>query len=161
AMQIERPVVSVSIDDTGLIDWLIRSEASKTLNPDAVVLDDVQVVDGTVRYQDARTGVDLTFEHVNAGIGARSLAGPWRVEGSYQSAEGPVTFQFSTGRRLDDGTLRVKADVNPATMPIAIAADGVIGDRPGAGLSYAGTYNLSRIAPVSGDGPTSDVPEWR
>ncbi|HMN86585.1 MAG TPA: AsmA family protein [Bauldia sp.] len=81
-MKIEKPVVTVSTDDSGNIDWLLRTEASKALDPDKVVLDDVEISDGTLTYRDARSGVDLTFAGINATVGARSLSGPWRVEGT-------------------------------------------------------------------------------
>ena len=159
SMRLERPVVAVSIDDTGLVDWLIRSEASKALDPDKVVLDDVEISGGTLAYKDARTGLDLVFSNINAAIGARSLAGPWRVEGTYQEGGTPVAFQFATGRWLDDGSIRVKTDVTPAQLPLAIAADGVVSGGAD-GLNYAGTYSVTQIVAAT-EGGTGDTAGWR
>ena len=57
SMKIDQPVVRVSTDDAGVVDWLIRTEASKTVEPDRVVLDDVEISGGTVHYTDARSGI--------------------------------------------------------------------------------------------------------
>lgn len=159
-MRLDKPVVAVSTDDAGLVDWLIRSEASKALDPDKVVLDDVEISDGTLAYRDAQTGLDLVFSGINATISARSLAGPWRVEGTYQENGVPVAFQFATGRQAEDGSLRIKTDVTPAELPFAIAADGVV--RGGAdGLSYAGTYAVTEVVATGEDGKPAGPPGWR
>ena len=87
------------------------------------------------------------FEDVQAAIEARSLAGPWRIEGSYNDGGLPVQFGISTGRFLDDGSIRVKTDFTPASAPLAIAADGVV-KIDAEGPSYAGTYNLTQVVPA-------------
>ncbi|MCB1500838.1 MAG: hypothetical protein KDK07_13785 [Bauldia sp.] len=163
SMKIEDPVVRVSVDDAGQIDWTIRGEASRTLEPDKVVLSGVEVTGGTLIYNDAGSGSSVTLTDVNATVEARSLAGPWRIEGSYTANGVPSQFQVSTGRRDDDGSIRVKADVTPGQWPIAIGADGTVVAHGAEGPSYTGTYNLSQIVPASveGEDRPGDVTGWR
>ena len=144
-MKLDRPHVRVMVDDSGTIDWLIRTEASKTLDPDKVVLEDVEINDGTLSYVDASSGVGFSAQHINALVEARSLSGPWRIEGSYLDAETRVPFRLQTGRRLEDGSIRVKTDISPARWPLAVAADGIVAGGA-AGFSYTGTYNLTQIS---------------
>src|SRR5690606_12456834 len=126
SMQLDEPVVRVAVDDSGQVDWTIRGEQSRDLDPDNVVLAGVEITNGTLVYDDARSGASVRLTDVAARLEARSLAGPWRVEGSYTSNGAPSQFQVTTGRRLEDGTLRVKADVTPGQWPIAIGADGIL-----------------------------------
>ncbi len=126
SMKLEEPVVRVSIDDAGQVDWTIRGEASRDLDPNRVALSGVEISNGTLIYNDARSGSVVTLTDIAATVEARSLAGPWRVEGSYASDGVPSQFQVSTGVRDADGSLRVKLDVTPGQWPIAISADGVI-----------------------------------
>ena len=163
SMKIEDPVVRVSVDDAGRIDWTIRAEASRNLDPDKVALSGVEVAGGTVIYKDAGSGSAVTLTDVNATVEARSLAGPWRIEGSYAANGVPSQFQVSTGRRNDDGSIRVKTDVTPGQWPIAIGADGVVVAHGEEGPNYTGTYTLSQIVPASAEGEdgTGDVTGWR
>lgn len=162
SMKLEEPVVRVAVDDQGRVDWTIRGEASRDLNPDNVILSGVEISGGTLIYDDARSGASVRLGNVAATVEARSLAGPWRVEGSYTSDGVPAQFQISTGRRDADGSLRVKADVTPGQWPIAIGADGVIAQGED-GPSYAGTYNLTQVIPAAADGEAGrgDVTGWR
>src|SRR5690606_17668774 len=92
-------------------------------------------------------------------------AGPWRVDGSYVEDGAAVPFHLATGRSLDDGSVRVRADFSPAEMPVTIAADGIVAQDPAWGLAYSGTYTLRELVEnisgqaVSEGGPA--LPGWR
>ena len=144
SMRLDRPRTRVVVNDAGRLDWQARSEASKALDPENVILDRLEIVDGRIDYSDRIGETDLTFEGVNAVVEARSLLGPWRIEGSYLEDGVAVPFRFATGRLLDDGTIRVKTDLSPAGWPVALAADGILGSDDD-GLYYDGTYNLTQI----------------
>ena len=157
SMKLDKPVVRVSVDDTGQVDWLLRSAPARELNPESVALSGVEVKDGTVYYTDAGAGSTIALDHVQASIEARSLDGPWRIEGSYASDGIPVQFTVSTGR-LTGGSLRVKVDATPGQWPIAIAADGVIAGSP-SGPAYSGTYDITQIVAAE-EGQSGDVAGW-
>lgn len=159
SMKLEKPVVRVSVDDTGQVDWFLRSAASRDLNPDSVVLSGVEITDGTLIYTDAGAGSTVALGDIRASVEARSLAGPWRIEGSYSEEGIPVQFTIATGRRLDGGSLRVKFDATPGHWPVAISTDGVI-ERTDNGPAYSGTYNATQIV-VAEDGRAGDAAGWR
>ena len=117
----------VSIDDAGQVDWTIRGEASRDLDPDKVALE---------RRRDQRRHAHLQR------CAERLLVSPHRHRGdrrgalARRSVAGRRQLQLRRRRRPSsrsrpaaatrDGSLRVKADVTPGQWPIAIAADGVI-----------------------------------
>ncbi|MCR4283172.1 MAG: AsmA family protein, partial [Bauldia sp.] len=152
AMRLDRPVVRMSVDENGVLDWLRRSTDAETLDPDKVVLAAATIDEGPGAYSDAGTGVALQFSGITASIEARSLAGPWRADGSYRDGDTAVPFHLATGRRLDDGTIRLKVDASPPRWPVDVSADGVIGQDPASGLTYAGTYKATELVEnVTGD----------
>jgi hypothetical protein len=152
SMNLRKPVASISVDDAGTVDWLIRNETAGKLDPDKVVLENVQISDGRIAYSDARTGVAKVFDKINAAIEARSLSGPWRIDGSYLDEGQRVPVRVSTGRRAENGTIRTKIEFSPAGWAAAITADGDIGTDD-AGLYYRGTYNLAEPVAAEGEGP--------
>ena len=146
-----------SVDDSGTVDWLIRTEASKALDPDKVVLEDVEINDGAVTYADARTGVAFSAQHVNALVEARSLSGPWRVEGSYLDGE-HAACRSGCDRPASWKTAR------SASRPTSARHAGRWRSPPTAsspaaptGFSYTGTYNRHRglVTPRDGGGEGS------
>ncbi|MCX5516945.1 AsmA family protein [Kaistia defluvii] len=143
-MAITRPRLQVTVGADGTPDWLRRSEASKTLDPDAVTLEKVDISDGSIDYRDLRTGRSVSLTAINAAVDARSLLGPWKVEGGLVANGVPSTFRIATGRRDEDRTIRVKLEANPANLPIAVSAEGPLGlDEKG--LTWAGNFTLAHV----------------
>ncbi len=143
SMLLEHPVVHVSAGPSGAIDWMQRLADTQALDPDRVSLADVRVEGGSLAFSDAGTGVALAFDQVNADVSATSLAGPWKVDGTYMKAGTAVPFRLATGRRLDDGTIRLQAEVSPAELPVAVTTDGVLAVDPSQGVTYTGTYSFA------------------
>lgn len=166
SMRLEEPRVWVTVNDDGVIGWQARSEASEALDPEKVVLEKFEIVNGRVEYFDQSAESEFSLKEINGIIEARSLLGPWRAEGSYVENGAAVPFKIATGRRLDNGSIRVKTDIKPPGLPVEITADGIIGADAN-GLFYDGTYNVAGIEPdsTSPDDPdpssTGDVSGWR
>jgi hypothetical protein len=155
SMKLDKPHVKISVDDSGTVDWLLRSEASKALNPEKVVLEDAEIVDGSVDYIDGSSGIKLSLDNINANIQADALTGPWKINGSYQQAGAPYQFDIATGKWAQ-GAIRVKTTLDPANVPFTLTGDGSIGSGKG-GLSYSGTYTLTQVVATGEDGkPTGD-----
>jgi uncharacterized protein involved in outer membrane biogenesis len=145
SMKLEKPAVHVAVDEAGRMAWLKRAEGPEPIDPEKVFLESASVTDGTLTYDDARSGVSLEYGGISAEVSARSLAGPWHVDGFYLDEGAQVGFRASTGRLLDDGTLRVKADFNPARYPVTVGMDGPVGIDPANGLTWKGTYVLDEV----------------
>lgn len=156
SMRLDRPHLRIAVGDDGKLDWQMRNEASKTLDPDKIVLERLEIADGHIEYSDRAAETELAFEGINAVAEARSLFGPWRIEGSYLEDGVAVPFRFATGRRLDDGTIRIRSDLSPAGWPVALAADGVLGSGED-GLFYDGTYNITEIVPAAASPDASET----
>lgn len=145
SMTLERPHIRVTADDLAAVNWLKPPGDSKG-DPNRVVLGSVQINDGTLNYVDAETGIALAFGGVTATVAADSLAGPWRLEGTYLDGARAVPFRFATGRQLDDGTIRVQSTLTPTLAPLSVSADGVLANDAAKGFTYAGTYNVAEVA---------------
>jgi uncharacterized protein involved in outer membrane biogenesis len=150
-MRLDQPDVRLAFDANGNAEWLMRSEASRALNPEKVVLEAVEIAGGRLTYSDARTGIVRTVEGIQAAVDARSLLGPWHVEGSYLEQGVRVPFRVATGLRQGDGSFRVKVDFTLPGLPISVASDG-LASADAAGPVYRGTYSVSEVAVSERDG---------
>ncbi|MDQ0518489.1 uncharacterized protein involved in outer membrane biogenesis [Kaistia geumhonensis] len=159
-MTIDRPVAAVTVDETGAIDWLKRSAASQSLDPAAVTLQHVTVRNGAVSYLDSRSGRVLAFTSIEAGIDARSLLGPWKVEGNLAVEGQPTGFRLATGTQEADGSIRAKLDLYPTSLPITASADGVF-NQDGRGPLWGGTFTLAEVLPPTEEGKPVPPPGWR
>lgn len=145
SMRLERPDVRVVLDENGTAAWLQRSASAEAFNPDRIALANVTISQGAVEYSDARSGVSLGFGGITASIEARSLAGPWKIDGSYLDEGVAVPFSIGSGRLLEDGTIRVTAHASPRQWPVEVSADGIIANNETVGLSYSGTYIVTEL----------------
>ena len=153
SLTLDRPQVTVTVDDAGRLDWLVRQGSGSPLDPDRITFDAITINDGTLRYVDVRTGSAFTFAEITTDLfeGA-SLAGPWRIRGATLcSAEAlcgdgvRAAFNLASGRVADDGSLRVTAEVTPLTAGFVgtVRAEGTV--RPDEDvLAYAGTLSVDR-----------------
>ncbi len=152
SMTLEKPVINVAVDAAGKIAWLSRVKLREPFDPDKVVLDNITIRDGALSYTDAQTGVQMSFDGISAQMSARALSGPWHIDGSYLDNGGRVQVRMSTGRVLEDGTIRVQANVIPARLPMTLSLDGPVGIDPAGGLNWQGTYSASQVAADDGSG---------
>ncbi len=159
-MTIDRPVAAVTVDESGAIDWLKRSAASQSLDPAAVTLQHVTVRNGSLSYLDSRSGRVLALSAIDAGIDARSLLGPWKVEGNLTIEGQPTAFRLATGKQEADGSIRAKLDLAPAALPFTVSADGVV-NQDGKGPLWGGTFTLAEVLPPTKEGEPVPPPGWR
>ena len=159
-MTIDRPVAAVTVDESGAIDWLKRSAASQSLDPTAVTLQHVTVRGGSLSYLDSRSGRVLALSAIDAGIDARSLLGPWKVEGNLTIEGQPTAFRLATGKQEADGSIRAKLDLAPHALPFTASADGVV-NQDGKGPLWGGTFTLAEVLAPTKEGEPVPPPGWR
>ncbi|MEJ8574315.1 AsmA-like C-terminal region-containing protein [Microbaculum marinum] len=122
-----RPDVILRLDREGRIDWADSSALGTPLNPDRIVVDRVEIVDGSFTVEDERSGDIRYLEGVNLEGSASSLLGPFKIEGGGVLDGERYTVRLATGRAAEDGSgMRVKLSVLPAARPLAIALDGAL-----------------------------------
>ena len=161
-MRLEKPAVNLSLDETGRLDWMMGfgpGDAARQIEPDSVQLKNVDIRNGSVQLTDARTGELHQLSNINVALDAQSLIGPFKVEGGAQFNAAPVTLSIATGRRRDDGALRIKAELVPADRPISLSMDGDLTD-DGAVPTYAGVFAVERIFDEGHPAGAADTP-WK
>ena len=92
-----------------------------------VSLGNVSIVDGTVRYIDARSAIDETVSALNAQLSLANIASPLDVRSDFQWRREPVqvTAQISPFRALLDGR-PIEARLTADAAPLKIGFDGNI-----------------------------------
>ncbi|MGI6856665.1 AsmA family protein [Mesorhizobium sp. 1B3] len=165
-MRLVRPRMTIGIGENGAIDWAVRP--SSPFDATQIALEKLTVTDGQVTIRHGFGGRDHVLSKINAEVSARSVAGPWRADGTLRLDGMDTAVTVSTGRVDETGTLRLRIKADPAVYPLAIEADGDIRLKDGAGL-YAGSFRVDARAagrneprgaakPSSGQEPRQGVP---
>lgn len=102
-----------------------------------ISLGNVSIVDGTVRYRDARTTMDQTVSALNVQLALLNIASPLDIVGDFSWHNEPVqvSAQLSPFRALLDAR-PVQAQIKTSAAPLALTFDGVV--TPGADLDIDG-----------------------
>lgn len=151
-MRVERPRAVVRLDDSGRFNWALRAETPAGVAH--VTLESIKISDGEIVIQHTASGTEHTLTAINAEVSARTLAGPWRLNGEMTFDGEPAKISVSTGTAGTDGRLRLRARLLPDEIPVTIEADGnawLADTQP----HYGGTFTLaSRTQEEAGeDGP--------
>jgi len=139
-MRIVKPHVVVGVDPDGAIDWALRP--STPLNPRQITLEKVTVTDGSVTVAHGASGRTFQFTGIDGAISAKSLAGPWRFQGSIVADGEPVSLDLSTGIAGADGRMRIRIKADPHDYPIELQTDGDTRIDNGKAV-YAGDFRLN------------------
>lgn len=148
-MRLVRPRVTIGVGDNGVIDWAVRP--SSPFDATQIALEKLTVTDGQVTIRHGFGGRDHVLSEINTEVSARSLAGPWRADGTLRLDGTRTAITVSTGRVDETGALRLRIKADPASYPLTIEADGDVRLAEGLGL-YAGSFRID--ARTAGkDGP--------
>ncbi|MEZ5812119.1 MAG: AsmA-like C-terminal region-containing protein [Rhizobiaceae bacterium] len=150
-MRLGKPRLTVDVADNGLIDWTIRPNTP--FDPSQITLEKISVTEGAITVHHAAGGRDYVLDAINADISARTLAGPWRIKGALRFDGSPMDVAISTGTLRDDGAMRLRFNVTPEALPVAIETDGDVRIADG-GAVYQGLFRLQ--ARETGEGDDSD-----
>lgn len=146
-MELERPHLSLSLDESGRLDWLTAKTSDGVLGDlpaEDVAFERISIVDGAVSVIDARSGATHRLDNGNLLISARTLAGPFRIDGSATYDSRPYSLRLATGRKLGDGTIRVKGQITPTAWPVNLAVDGTLSQENGV-PEYEGNFSFASI----------------
>jgi uncharacterized protein involved in outer membrane biogenesis len=139
-MRIEEPKARVKLFEDGTLDWARGRQSD--IPAKTVVLENVTISGGEVEFVDEQTGRTRTVTGLDANIAARSLAGPWRVEGRAVLDGEAGAFQLSSGQLDDAGTLRMRARLVPDRLGFTADLEGdlkVVDFKP----QYHGTFSVA------------------
>ena len=149
-MRLERPVVTVALEEDGRFDWPTRADSGFL---DAqITLENVAVEDGEMRLLHRLSGREHRISNIDARVSAQTLAGPWRLDGTASIDGVATTLALSTGT-LTDGSMRLRVRASPFGSSFQIETDGsvVVADERS---TYSGQFRAELAAPQpeSGEG---------
>ena len=138
-MRLVRPKMTVSVDAAGKVDWAMRP--SSPFDPAQISLEKLTVTEGQVTVRHAASGRDHFITEINTQISAKSLEGPWRVDGSLRLDGMRTAIGVSTGKVDENGAMRLRVKTDPVIYPVSIETDGDVAFTEGA-AGYAGTIRI-------------------
>src|SRR5690606_3096759 len=109
-MRLVRPSVVIDVAEDGALDWAVRP--SVPLGATHVSLEKLTITEGKAVLRHAASGRTHTLTEVNAELSARSLAGPWRMEGSLRLDGMRTALSISTGA-VDENGMRIRVRAQP------------------------------------------------
>ncbi|MCO5065417.1 MAG: AsmA family protein [Rhizobiaceae bacterium] len=146
-MRLVRPKATIVIDSEGRVDWALRP--SVPFDARNITLEHVAITDGEVQIHSGN-GTSRTLGDIDAVVAARTLAGPWRAEGTLRLDGREAAVSGSTGVADAEG-LRLKLKVEPTDLPIIAELEGLASSNGGV-IGYKGTFHANeRLAAPKGD----------
>lgn len=127
---IDRPRLRATIDVDGQMVLPQLAGNGGAVDFAKVSLSGATVAHGEILIADRRTGAEFGLTEINLSrLEARSLAGPWRIEGSLLAGGVPLALRASTAKPQANGDLAVSIDLTAsAGAPVVgtLALEGVL-----------------------------------
>ncbi|RUX29384.1 AsmA family protein [Mesorhizobium sp. M7A.F.Ca.US.011.01.1.1] len=139
-MRLVRPKATIDIANDGTVDWAIRPSSPFDLNQ--ISIEKLTVTEGQVELRHAAGGRSHLFSEINSTISAKSLAGPWRMDGTMRLDGLRTAVTASTGKAEGNGQMRLRLKADPDAYPLVIETDGNAGIVNGAAV-YSGQFKIS------------------
>lgn len=136
-MRIEEPKARIRLLADGTLDWLRGSKPS--IPARTVVLEKVSVTGGTIEFIDQQSGRNRLLSEVDAALSARTLAGPWSVEGRAVLDGEPARFTLATSE-AGGATLPLRLRIDPEARPFDLVLEGELALEEGKPF-YAGNFS--------------------
>ena len=160
------PGTQTSAARTGPVPERRDPTRSAPADADAIRLDSLRIVNGTLVYRDAGSDTVERIEQLNAEVSAGSLAGPFRAKGTLLARRVPIEIDTAIGRITEGAatpiTLRVKFTNADAQMDMTgTVAEIATAPRMSGRLKLFGD-DFALFAAAFGDGKrsVSTLPPW-
>jgi hypothetical protein len=135
-MRIEEPKARIRLLADGSLDWLRGSRPS--IPARTVVLEKVSVTGGTIEFIDQQSGRNRVLTDLDAALSARTLAGPWSIEGRVVLDGEAARFDLSTSA-MTATSLPLRLRIDPEARPFDLTLEGELALEEGK-PHYAGTF---------------------
>ncbi|WP_027034893.1 AsmA family protein [Mesorhizobium ciceri] len=139
-MRLVRPKATIDIANDGTVDWAMRP--SSPFDLDQISIEKLTVTEGQIELRHAAGGRSHLFSEINSTISAKSLAGPWRMDGTLRLDGLRTAVTASTGKAEGNGQMRLRLKADPDAYPLVIETDGNAGIVNGAAV-YSGQFKIS------------------
>jgi large subunit ribosomal protein L24 len=157
-MHLIGPEFNLGLDSSGR---LAVPKLAIGFDPDVVSIDRLNIEDGHAILTDARNGSRLVLDKLWFNGDVRSLAGPVKGDGAFVIAGELYAYRIAAGRVGDDGTVKLRVNVDPSDRPLAIDTDGVLSFERGE-PRFEGAFNIARPAGIAlPSGQTFANDPWR
>ncbi|UCI09913.1 AsmA-like C-terminal region-containing protein [Mesorhizobium sp. B1-1-8] len=139
-MRLVHPKAIIDVAANGTVDWAMRP--SSPFDPGQISIEKLTVTEGQIELRHAAGGRSHFISEINSTVSAKSLAGPWRMDGSLRFDGLRTEVTASTGRVEADGQMRLRLKADPDAYPLVIETDGNAGLIKGAAV-YSGQFKIS------------------
>lgn len=139
-MRLVRPKAAIDIAADGKVDWAMRPSSPFDLNQ--IAIEKLTVTDGQIALRHEAGGRSHLLSDINSTISAKSLAGPWRMDGTLRLDGLRAKLSASTGRVEPSGTMRVRLNIDPDAYQLVIESDGNAGMKNGVAV-YSGEFKIA------------------
>lgn len=136
-MRIEEPKARIRLRPDGTLDWLRGSRPS--IPARTVVLERASITGGTIEFIDEQSGRNRVLSELDAAISARTLAGPWSVEGRAVLDGEAGEFGLTTSE-FSGAALPLRLRIDPEARPFDILLEGELALEEGK-PHYIGTFS--------------------
>lgn len=142
---LEQPVVDLKLDDSGLLasGFNITEDAQSATH---LALGQANIVDGSVRLADARSGETFTVSGVGGEMKLADISGPFQFQGNASYDGGKYAVRFNTSAMDGDGSNRLTLAVQNDTG-MAVTAEGQL--TPGIAPRFDGAMSYRQKPPVT------------
>ncbi|MCO5069825.1 MAG: AsmA family protein [Rhizobiaceae bacterium] len=147
-LRLVRPKATVEIGEDGVVDWAVRPSAP--ISAARISLEKLTISEGEITVVHRVSGREHHLTNISLEASARSLLGPWRIDGSLDADGRQAEVNISTSAPGDDGAMRVKIRTSPALYPLVVETDGDITIKEGA-PTYAGAFKVFAKDETSGE----------
>lgn len=144
AVEMAAPRLDLKLDGNGRPVW--SGGAASPIDADAVAVNRIAITDGAVEFADLSTGLRQHVDDIRMTGEIVSLQGPFKFEGTADFENAPYAVQLNTGRLDENGGLRTKLEIEAASRPLVIRADGTLQTR-GERARYVGALVVQRPPP--------------
>lgn len=153
-MRLVRPRAAIDIAADGTVDWAVRP--SSPFDPAQVSIEKLTITEGQVTLRHAAGGKEHLVSEIDAVVSARSLAGPWRLNGSLRFDGMRARVSATTGKADGNGRIALRIAADPDGYPFTMEADGTAGLDKGL-ASYSGQFRVAgndrnAVLPRGGEG---------
>lgn len=139
-MRLVRPKATIDIAADGAVDWAMRPSSPFDINQ--VSIEKLTVTDGQIALRHEAGGRSHMLSEIDATISAKSLAGPWRMDGALKFDGLHAKLTASTGRAEATRQMRLRLKLDPDAYPLVIESDGNAGMKNGAAV-YSGQFRIA------------------
>jgi len=143
-MTMLRPVLNLQVAEDGTVPW--TSPTEQIVDPELVNIENLVVQNGSALVTGLIGGKSLRLENIQGDFQANSMLGPWRIDATADVDGIASEIRAATGTLQDDGSMRLKLDLNRLDEPYQLTLDGPVRLEDEA-LSWAGNFRIMPFAP--------------